>query len=177
MNARRILTLAMAVSLSFVFVAAGVHAERADDADRVSKNGSTQGEIDGVSISIDYGRPNVKGREIWGALVPYGKVWRTGANEATTIEFSDDVTINGDQLAAGRYALFTIPGDKEWALIFNEVADQWGAFKYDAGKDALRVTTTPASTDHVESMDFAIDGSTIVLRWAEIGIPMKVAGN
>ena len=150
-------------------------AERGDDAERVSKNGLTAGTIAGVEIEIEYGRPNVREREIWGGLVPYDQVWRTGANEATTISFSADVVVEGQPLAAGRYGLFTIPGEAEWTVIFNEVADQWGSGGYDAARDALRVTVEPRANDHVESMDFVIEGDEVVLRWEKLAVPFKVA--
>lgn len=152
-------------------------AQRGDDADRVSKNGRTEGEIDGVSIALEYGRPNVKGREIWGGLVPYGKVWRTGANEATTIELSGDVTIEGEPLAAGKYSVFTIPGEDEWTVIFNKVASQWGHFNYDEGEDALRVTVAPGEGEHVEAMDFVIEDSSVVLRWEKVAVGFDVAAS
>ena len=83
---------------------------------------------------------------IWGDLVPYGKVWRTGANEATTFETDKDIMIKEQKLPAGKYALFTIPGETEWTWIFNSVWDQWGAYKYDESKDVLRVKSTPESS-------------------------------
>ena len=148
-------------------------AQRADDADRASKNGKVEGTIDGVTVTLEYGRPNVKGRTIWGGLVPYGKVWRTGADEATTITFSADVEIGGETLAAGTYSLYTEPGENEWTVIFNEVAEQWGT-RYDAGQDALRVTATPKAVDHVEAMDFEIVDSWVVLRWEKLAVPFEV---
>jgi hypothetical protein len=162
--------------LALVLVTGAVLAERGDDADRPSKNGKTEGTIDGVDVVIEYGRPNVKGREIWGGLVPYGKVWRTGANEATTITFGADVTVEGQKLAAGTYGLFAIPGEEEWAVIFNKVANQWGAFEYAEAEDALRVTVAPgASEESVEAMDFVIDGSSVVLRWEKLTVSFEVA--
>jgi len=174
---RKISLLVTLFMLSLAVVTSPVYAERGDDADRVSKNGSTMGDIDGVTVTIEYGRPSAKGRTIWGELVPYDQVWRTGANEATAIDFSADVLIGGQKLPAGRYGLFTIPGEEEWTVIFNSQPDQWGAFKYDSGKDALRVTATPTSTEHVESMDFVIEGSSVVLRWDELAVPIEVAAN
>ena len=152
-------------------------AERGDDSKRKSKNGHIEGTIDGVTVTLDYGRPNVKGRKVWGGLVPYGKVWRTGADEATTITFGSDVTVQGEEIAAGTYSLFTIPGEGEWTLIFNSVADQWGAYDYEASKDVLRVTVEPGASEHVESLEFAIDGSDVVLHWAELAVPFTVAAN
>ena len=162
---------------SLVFATSGIYAQRGDDSDRASKNGTTTGTIDGVQITIEYGRPNVNGRTIWGGLVPFDKVWRTGANEATTVEFSSDVTIGDATLAAGRYGIFTIPGEQEWTVIFNKQPDQWGANNYDADEDALRVTASPQSIEHVESMDFIIEDSSILLRWEEIAVPIEVAAN
>ncbi len=148
-------------------------AQRADDADRASKNGKVEGTIDGVTVTLEYGRPNVKGRTIWGGLVPYGKVWRTGADEATTITFSADVEIGSEKLAAGTYSLYTQPGENEWIVIFNKVAKQWGT-RYDAGQDALRVSATPKAVDHVEAMDFTIEESWVVLRWEKLAVPFEV---
>ena len=150
-------------------------AERGDDSKRKSKNGKTSGTIDGVEVTLEYGRPNVKGRTIWGSLVPHGKVWRTGADEATTISFSRDVMVERERLSAGRYGLFTIPDEGEWVFIFNKVPDQWGAFNYEAGQDALRVRVAPREADHVESMGFMIDGSAVVLRWEKLAVAFELA--
>lgn len=163
-----------ALALITLLAALPALAERGDDSDRASKNGKTTGTVDGVSVTLEYGRPNVKGRTIWGGLVPYGKVWRTGADEATTITFSQDVMVEGQKLAAGTYGLFTIPGEKEWTVIFNQVADQWGAFGYDSGKDALRVTVEPRAHEMVESMDFVIEDGEVVLRWEKLAVPVSV---
>jgi len=132
-----------------------------------------------TDIAIKYSRPGVKGRAIWGALVPYDKVWRTGANEATTISFSDDVTINGQKLAKGMYSLHTIPGRDQWTIIFNSVADQWGSYTYDAAKDALRVQATPEPAEFREWLGFEIpemttDTAKITLRWEKIAVPFTV---
>ncbi len=162
-------------ALMLALVALPVLAGRADDANRKSKNGMTKGEIDGVEIAVEYGRPNVNERRIWGGLVPHGKVWRTGADEASTISFSADVMVQGEKLAAGTYGLFTIPGEDEWTFIFNAVSDQWGAFSYDAGKDALRVDAKPEVAEHVESMDFVVEGSSVVLRWEKLAVSFEVA--
>ncbi len=170
---RNLTTMALAAGMLVASLAA---AERGDDSGRASKNGKTECEIDGVGIVVEYGRPNVKGRDVWGALVPYGKVWRTGADEATTITFSADAMVEGQSLAAGTYALFTIPGEEEWTVIFNKVPAQWGAFRYDESEDALRVTVTPGAGEHVESLDFVSTDDAIVLRWAELEVPIGVAG-
>lgn len=149
-------------------------AERGDDSGRKSKNGKTEGTIDGVSVTLEYGRPEVREREIWDGLVPLGKVWRTGADEATTITFSADVTIEGQALAAGTYSLFTVPGEDEWTVVFNTVAEQWGHYEYAEAKDALRVTVKPTTGEHVEALDFVIDGDQVVLRWETMVVPFTV---
>ncbi|HEX7810017.1 MAG TPA: DUF2911 domain-containing protein [Thermoanaerobaculia bacterium] len=132
-----------------------------------------------TDITLNYSRPGVKGRKIWGDLVPYDKVWRTGANEATTIQFSDDVWINGQKLAKGTYSLHTIPTTGDWTIIFNSVADQWGSYSYDQAKDTLRVTATPMAAEHREWMMFEIpelttDTAKIVFRWEKIAVPFTV---
>ena len=105
-----------------------------------------------TDVTIDYHRPGVKGRQVWGGLVPYDKVWRTGANEATMITFSDDVTIDGKPLPKGTYSLHTIPGKSEWTIIFNKVAKQWGSFSYKQEEDALRVNAKPHAAPMTEWM-------------------------
>lgn len=96
---------------------------------------------------VVYSRPQANGRDVFGGLVPYGEVWRTGANEAPEIKFYQDVTIGGQKLSAGSYALFTIPGEDEWTIIFNEALDYWGAYRYDQQQDALRATAPAESLD------------------------------
>lgn len=132
-----------------------------------------------TDVTINYSRPGVKGRAIWGSLVPYDKVWRTGANEATTITFSDDVWINGNKLAKGSYSLHTVPGQSEWTVIFNSVADQWGSYSYDEAKDALRVKAKPETADFREWMGFEVpemttDTAKVVLRWEKVAVPFTV---
>ena len=135
-----------------------------------------------TDITITYSRPGVKGRQIWGGLVPYDKVWRTGANEATTISFSDDVTINGQALPKGTYSLHTIPGKDQWTIIFNKVANQWGSFTYDQAQDALRVTAKPHGDEMNEWLTFAIpdvgpDSATVVIKWGHVAVPFTVGTN
>jgi Protein of unknown function (DUF2911) len=149
---------------------------------RVSQKSVLMQSIGTTDMTITYSRPGVKGRKIWGALVPYGQVWRTGANEATTIQFSDDVTINGQKLPAGTYSLHSIPGEKEWTLIFNSVSNQWGSYSYDATKDTLRVKATPATASFTEWMNFEVpmlstDQATVALRWENVAVPFTVNSN
>jgi hypothetical protein len=132
-------------------------------------------EVGDFHIKINYSSPAVKGRSIYGGLVPYGKVWRTGANEATVFETSADVTIDGNKLPAGKYGLFTIPGEKEWVIIFNSVWDQWGAYKYDETKDVLRVSVKPeASKAFHERMKFDISDHVVSLLWENTKVSFVV---
>lgn len=167
-------TLAAAALLALA-LAAPAAAQRGDDAARKSKNGKTEATVAGVAVTVEYGRPLVNGREIWGKLVPYGRVWRTGADEATTITFSKDVTVEGEKLAAGTYSLFTIPGESEWTVIFNRTARQWGAYEYDAGADALRVNVAPESGDHIEALEFVVEGERVVVRWEKARVGFRIA--
>lgn len=156
--------------------------DRGNTVPRVSPN-ATVGQTIGVTeVTIRYGRPSVRGRDIFGGLVPFGEVWRTGANEATTISFSTPVHIEGQALDAGTYGFFTIPGPDQWTLIFNETAEQWGAYNYDAGQDALRVQVTPQSASAQELLTFSFHNvtdtsATAALRWAETRVPFEIAAN
>ncbi|MDN3670851.1 DUF2911 domain-containing protein [Echinicola jeungdonensis] len=127
---------------------------------------SVEGEINGAKISIHYHSPSVKGREIFGGLVPYGKVWRAGANNATTFETDKDLKIQGETLPAGKYSFFILPGEEESVFIFNTVAKQWGAYDYDESKDALRVTVPVEEMDEMEEMlVYKIVDDGIEVKW------------
>jgi hypothetical protein len=151
-------------------------AQRGDDANRKSKNGKVEATINGTKLTLEYGRPKVNGRTIWGELVPFDKVWRTGADEATRITIDKSVLVENKKLAAGSYSLFTIPGKDSWTIIFNSVANQWGAFRYDATKDVLRVNVKPRSGEHVEEMTFSIEGNEVILKWEKMNVPFKIEG-
>lgn len=151
----------------------------AQDLPRLSPSGSVAQTVGVTRVEIEYGRPAVRGRVIWGELVPWNEVWRTGANEATTISFSHDVKIDGRELESGRYGLFTIPDETEWTVIFNRVADQWGAFNYDSEKDALRIPVKPRTAPFQERFEISFpevgaDTLVVSLRWAEVEIPFAV---
>jgi len=135
-----------------------------------------------TDITVTYSRPGVKGRQIWGALVPYDKVWRSGANEATTIAFTDDVTINGQPLPKGTYSLHTIPGKDEWTIVFNNTANQWGSFSYDPAKDALRVKAKSQSAPFAEWLTYEFpqvspDQATVAIHWENLAVPFMVNTN
>jgi len=133
--------------------------------------------VDGVSIKIDYHSPKVKGRTIWGGLEPYDKVWRTGANNATTIEVSADVKIGKNKMPKGKYALFTIPkkGD-QWTVIINKVADQWGAYNYKESEDLFRFDVDVERTlEKQESLMFDVnDDGTVVFSWEYRSFSFKI---
>ena len=156
--------------------------ERSNMLPRASPNAAVSQTVGVTEVRIAYSRPSVRGRTIFGDLVSYGEVWRTGANEATTISFSTPVTIEGQSLDAGTYGLFTIPGEEEWTVIFNNTPNQWGAYNYDPSTDALRVTVEPQEIDRTEMMTFAVPtvtdtSATIHLKWAETGVPLSVSVN
>lgn len=145
---------------------------------RASQRASLTQTVGDTEISIVYHRPNVKKREIFGKLVPYGEVWRTGANEATTFEVSKDITINGQKLPAGKYSFYAIPGEKQWTLIFNKTWNQWGTI-YDEKQDALRVTVKPSAAEFEESLAYEIENVTgntaqVSIRWEKLAVPFIV---
>ncbi|HWQ33596.1 MAG TPA: DUF2911 domain-containing protein [Blastocatellia bacterium] len=151
----------------------------AEMAARPSPRGAVLQQLGATKISITYGRPQVSKRQIWGQLVPYNRLWRAGANEATYITLSSDVLIEGQKLAAGSYALFTIPTENEWTVIFNRVPGQWGHFYYNPEYDALRVKVKPQTAEHQEwlSYDFELlspTSASVVIRWEKMKLPIRV---
>ena len=134
---------------------------------RPSPPAQLEGMIDGLKVTVDYSRPSVKERKIFGGLEPYGKVWRTGANETTWIEFSEDVKINGEALAKGKYGLFTIPNEDQWTIIFNKDWKGWGAYKYNQSNDVLRIDVDANNANsHIEQFTIGIDESgEMSLAW------------
>lgn len=142
---------------------------------RISPKAAVIQTVGFTDVKIDYSRPGVKGRVIWGGLVPYNKVWRAGADEATKITFANDVKINGKTLKAGSYSFFTIPTKNKWTLIFNYVAEQWGAFEYNESEDALRIEVTPEKGNMQEWLAYTItktsDNSAVVkLEWEKLNV-------
>ena len=144
-----------------------------------------------TDITIVYSRPGVKGRKIWGGLVPYGMApgtkesngkpfpWRAGANENTTIDFSKDILVEGKNLPAGKYGLFMIPSEKDWIIIFSKNDSAWGSFSYNQTEDALRITVTPVEAPHMEWLMYGFDdlagsSATAYLRWDNLKVPFKI---
>ena len=133
------------------------------------------GKINGATISINYSSPSVKGRVIWGELVPFNKIWRAGANAATTIETDKDLVVEGKKLPAGKYSFFVIPNEKECVIIFNKVAKLSGTNNYDEKEDQLRVTVKQQVADSsTESLVYNINKNSIVLSWEKWNIPVSV---
>lgn len=190
------------LALVIIFAASVVGVSAQLRLPRASPKASVTQTIGVTDVTIVYSRPAVKGRKIWGdwpvevageatldnqntrpagaPIVPYGHIWRTGANEATQFTVTDDVLINGQPLAAGTYSLHTIPGKDDWTIIFNTVAQQGGSFEYDAKKDALRVKTKPAMSDHLHewldiSLDPAKDNSMVAtIKWEKVSVPFTI---
>jgi predicted negative regulator of RcsB-dependent stress response len=173
----KIRTIASAVA---VLVAAPLVAQPALPLPDASPKASVAQTIGVTNIEIDYHRPAVNKRKIFGGLVSYGAVWRAGANENTTISFSTPVTIEGQALAAGTYGLFMIPTATTWTVVFSKATASWGAYAYDASEDAARVTVTPqAMAEAQERMiytfdDFANNSVVASLRWDKTRVPFKI---
>jgi hypothetical protein len=164
--------------LLFLFSAVLLNAQ--DKKPRVSPKAGVKQIVGLTSVEISYSRPGVKGRKIWGGLVPYSKVWRAGADEATKITFSTDVMIEGKKLPAGSYSFFVIPEKKgNWTLIFNKVADQWGAFEYNEAEDALRVKVKTAKSPATEWLEYEFtdmktNSAVINLKWENLKLAFKI---
>ncbi|MDQ3072981.1 MAG: DUF2911 domain-containing protein [Bacteroidota bacterium] len=133
-----------------------------------------------TDVTVEYSRPSVKGRVIWGDLVPYNEMWRTGANAATTINFTDDVMIEGQKLPKGKYSLFTIPTATEWTIIFNKNPNLGGTSGYKQEEDALRIKVKPVtSAEMVETFtiniaDVTSNSAILQLAWEKLRIPVKI---
>lgn len=147
---------------------------------RVSQHGSVEQTIGLSTVTINYHRPIAGDREIMGKTVPYGKVWRAGANENSTITFSDDATVEGKPLSAGTYGLHMIPDKDQWTVIFSKNSTSWGSFSYDEKEDALRVTVKPGAGEKFDDLTYTFDdvkpdSAAATLRWATITVPFRVS--
>ena len=146
---------------------------------RASQRAGVTQRIGLTDVTITYHRPAVGGREIWGKTVPYGKVWRAGANENTTITFSDDVTVEGKPLPAGSYGLHTIPDKEQWTIVFSKNSTSWGSFSYDQKEDALRVNVKPRPAEAFEQLTYTFenvkpDSAVATLRWEKLAVPFQI---
>lgn len=160
---------------SVMLLAVASFAQSGEKKAPASPAAKAEGKVGNTSIVVNYAQPAVKGRKVWGELVPMDKVWRTGANSATTITFDKDVKIEGETLKAGKYSLFTIPNEKEWTIIFNKKADQWGAYDYSDKDDALRVKVKPGkSASFNERLTFAVADNKVKMMWENAEVGFKV---
>jgi hypothetical protein len=180
---RRYAALAALMTAGMIVGAAGVKAQSALlNLPDVSQRAKIIQRLGITDITIDYHRPLVRGRKIFGGLVSYNAVWRAGANYNTTIEFSDPVTIEGQPLAKGIYGLHFIPGESSWIVIFSKNATSWGSFTYDKTEDALRVTVKPQSIENHEALSYdfgdpAPNSALITMRWEKVAVPIRVEVN
>jgi hypothetical protein len=170
-------TVLLGLLLSAVLLAGFVPAQEVEYP-RVSPKAVITQTVGTTTVTVTYCRPGVKGREIWGKLVPYGEPWRAGANEATTVAFSDPVMVEGQKLDAGTYAFFAIPTAGDWTVIFNKQFEQWGTYEYKPEMDILRVTVKPVAIAPVEWMQFLFadlsdTGATLMLQWEKLCVPVK----
>lgn len=171
-------SLSLCMILSFLV--SGLSQYQIDLIPRVSPDKGVLSKVGYTDIIIEYGSPAVRDRMIWGDLIPYGKVWRAGANNATTIEFSQDVVINGEALSAGKYALFMIPkmGEK-WHLIFNKRDDQWGAFSYNSEDDVLVTKAPIKKIEFIENLKYTIENvdfnqAIVSMSWEQVQLSFTV---
>ncbi|MFZ0808087.1 MAG: DUF2911 domain-containing protein [Candidatus Sulfotelmatobacter sp.] len=149
---------------------------------RASQHALVTQRIGITDITVNYHRPLANGRQIWGKVVPYDKVWRAGANENTTITFSDPVTIEGQPLDKGTYGLHMIPGESQWTVIFSKDAKAWGSFSYKQEDDALRVMVKPQAAEMHDALaydfdDVKADSTLVTMRWEKVAVPFKVQVN
>lgn len=169
----------LVLTLVGLFMTSLIFAQQ-DKSKRASPPEIATGSVGGSTISINYSSPAVKGRKIWGDLVPYDKVWRLGANEATIFETSKDIMVEGKKLPAGKYSLYAIPGENEWTFIFNSKTGQWGikmdgSTTEDPANDVLRVTAKPMkSASFNERMKFVVDENGFTLQWENLEVPVSV---
>jgi hypothetical protein len=150
------------------------------DLPRQSQHAVVTQRIGLTDITVNYHRPLVNSRQIWGKVVPYGDVWRAGANENTTVTFTDPVTIDGQPLDKGTYGLHMIPGENQWTVIFSKMSTAWGSFSYKQDEDALRVTVKPQTAEFHEALtydfdDVKPDSTVVTLRWDKVAVPFTVA--
>ena len=175
-------TLSLA-ALALLLAAPGALAQaRATDEARVSPNARVGTTVGTTEVDVTYGRPSLRGRAVFGdatPLAPAGEVWRVGANEAPTITFDGDVTIGGEMVPAGTYALLATPGD-EWTIVLNKVANQWGAFRYDASQNQTEFTATPMTDAPMQEQfeirfaDVTEGSATMLLHWGTVGVPVSI---
>jgi tetratricopeptide (TPR) repeat protein len=169
------------ITFGAALIGIAISTARADlDLPDVSQLAVNKQRIALTDITINYHRPLVNGRKIWGGLVPFGEVWRAGANENTTIEFSDPVSVEGQALPKGIYGLHMIPTADSWTVIFSKMASAWGSYSYSQAEDALRVTVKPRPNEMEEALEYEFEelksnSTNVTLKWEKLAVPFKVA--
>ena len=168
-----------ALFLCLLLLATAVSAQPSLTLPQASPRASVSQTVGLTEMTITYHRPAVNARKIWGGLVPYGEVWRAGANENTTISFSSPVTVGGKTLAAGIYGLHILPTEGNWTVILSTVSSAWGSFSYDSKEDAARVTVQPQPADVQERLSYSFEDPTdksveAVLRWEKLAVPFTI---
>lgn len=170
------LTRALSMTFAGLLISSAIFAQNPP----ASPPATAKGTAAGANITIDYSAPSVKGRKIWGDLVPYDKVWRAGANKATIFETDKDITVGGKKLPKGKYSLYAIPGEKEWTYIFNSQTGQWGIkmggeTTEDPAKDVIRVTAKPEKSSTMnEKLTYVIDSKGFALEWENLKVPVSI---
>lgn len=153
-------------------------AQNAPAGPKPSQRGTVSQRINDTTVTLDYSRPVARGRDLFGSLVPYGRIWCPGADDATTIEVTTAVRLNGQELAKGRYSVWAEPNADKWLLIFNRSANVWHT-RYPAGQDALRIDVAPRTASHMETLAFyfpVVDGrkAELVLHWGTVAVPVEI---
>ena len=166
----------LSFTLLLLLGATSIFAQNSAKGNYAGKGGSPHEVVKSAHVTVRYGRPYKKGREIFGGLEAYDKVWRTGADDATEITFTKGVVFGDKQVSAGTYTLFTIPGKQEWTVILNTQLKQWGAYGYDKTKDLVHVAVTPKHLDKVvEQLTITPTENSLTIEWDQtsITVPMK----
>ena len=176
---KKVITKGIILALVGIFMTSTIRAQ-GDKSQRPSPPATATGKVNGATITINYSSPSVKGRTIWGDLVPYDKVWRAGANEATIFETDKDIKVEDKALAKGKYSLYAIPGEKEWTIIFNSATGQWGINRdgtttEDPAKDVLRVKVkSKKSASFNEKLIYTVDDNGFALQWDNLEVPVSI---
>ena len=176
---KKVITKGIILALAGILMTSTILAQD-DKSKRPSPPATATGKVSGATITINYSSPSVKGRKIWGDLVPYDKVWRAGANEATIFETDKDIKVEDKALAKGKYSLYAIPGEKEWTIIFNSATGQWGINRdgtttEDPAKDVLRVKVKSKKSASVnERLIYTIDDKGFALQWDNLEVPVSI---
>lgn len=171
--------LSIRLFLALALLATSLHSQKLNTPQQ-SPHARVEETVGITAISVDYHRPAVNGRLIWGGLVPNDVIWRAGANQPTLVSFSTPVKVEGQPIAAGTYSFFYIPGEKSWTAVFNRFTDGWGTYSYDPAEDVLRVTVTPQPAEMQERLRYSIEdatdtAATLTMRWEKLLVPMRIA--